>query len=114
MEASTGSETVGYCKKVDLWSLGIILYVLICQEFPFGSDEEAGFVGRLLEGKLTFGKKWTGLCDGQCEDLVRKLICVDADKRLTVDQALQHPWIQKQRGLLDKIYRYGMVRCDIM
>ena len=63
-----------------MWSLGVILFVLISQEFPFGADDDVGFVSRLLEGKLVFGPRWDKI-SAACRDLVKCLVNVDPEER---------------------------------
>eukprot|EP00741_Cyanophora_paradoxa_P006671 tig00001030_g6452.t1 len=83
----------GYDLAVDLWSLGVILYVLLCGFPPFYSDNEAVLFKQIMKGEFDFpDPEWTEITPA-AKELVRKLLEVDPKKRLTADQMLKHPWI---------------------
>lgn len=84
-------------KSLDLWSTGIVLYILLCGSPPFkGSIRDQAERQRLLnqinQGVSFPDNKWAGVSE-QAKNLVSGLLQVEATKRLTVRQALTHPWI---------------------
>merc|ERR1712232_1277106 len=84
----------GYGREVDLWSLGVILYVMLSGVTPFEEDESGGLYKQILEGKFEFGVlEWTTVSP-EAKELVQKLMTVNPRERLTVQQALEHPWLR--------------------
>jgi len=82
-----------YGKEVDLWSLGVILYILLCGFPPFYHESTAALYKQIKKGEYDFPDPyWTDISD-QAKDLVRSMLTVDPKKRFTAKQVLQHPWI---------------------
>ena len=84
-----------YGQSTDLWSLGVILYVILCGFPPFYSESTHRLYEQIKAGEYDFPSPyWTNI-SREAKDLVRKLLCVDVSKRYTADQVLQHPWLAK-------------------
>jgi len=86
----------GYDKEVDLWSVGVIMYILLCGFPPFFDDGEN--MGQLFEqimaGDFDFPDPyWTDI-DESAKDLIEHLLRVEPSKRYTADQALAHEWLK--------------------
>ena len=81
-----------YTEKCDLWSIGVILYIMLCGTPPFnGTDRE--ILNKVRKGNWTFrGQVWNSTSN-EAKDLVEKLLNKDHSKRLSAVEALQHPWI---------------------
>jgi serine/threonine protein kinase len=73
-------------KGMDLtvWSLGIVLYVMVCTDVPFENREEILKAKLIFEGELSHGVK----------DLIRQLLSVNPSKRPSLSEILEHPWMQ--------------------
>jgi len=85
-----------YDKAVDLWSLGVILYILLCGFPPFYHESTAQLYKQIKKGEFDFPDPyWTEISD-QAKDLVRCLLEVVPRKRYTAEQVLAHPWITGQ------------------
>ncbi|XP_031465774.1 calcium/calmodulin-dependent protein kinase type IV isoform X2 [Phasianus colchicus] len=83
-----------YGPEVDMWSLGIITYILLCGFEPFYDERGDQYIyKRTLNCEYDFVSPWWDDVSLNAKDLVKKLIVLDPKKRLTTLQALQHPWV---------------------
>ena len=82
----------GYTKAVDLWSLGVILYILLSGIHPFQLEDEEEMLVNIENAQWGWvGDAWKSMSI-EAKDLVSNLLCPDPAKRLTAAQALEHPW----------------------
>lgn len=82
-----------YGKEVDIWSIGVILYILLCGFPPFYDDNNKKLFSLIISATYTFPDPyWTDISQAG-KDLVRNLLVVDPKKRLTAAQILAHPWM---------------------
>lgn len=102
---NTVCGTPGYCApevirgknydgSVDLWSIGVIAYILLCGYEPFIDDDERVMYKKILKGDYEFDSPYWDNITHNAKDLVAKLLKVDVRDRLTVETALQHPWVR--------------------
>jgi len=86
-----GARSGEICKKGDMWSLGVCIFIMLNGQAPFkGSTLMAIFDNIVAQSKIRFSKKEISK---EAKDLIFKLLRRDPKERLTVDEALQHPWI---------------------
>jgi len=98
-EILTKAEKEGYGKAVDMWSLGVILFVLLGGYAPFEDDPNGGvkLFEKIKKAKYSFNPKYWNHVSEEAKDLIRNLLVVDPSQRLTAEQALSHPWIAKHQ-----------------
>lgn len=86
----------GYDNKVDLWSLGVVAYIMLCGFPPFVEDETGmdSVYRKIRAGALEFPHPyWTNVSEA-AKDLIQRLLNVVPSERFSAADALAHPWIQ--------------------
>jgi len=84
-----------YDHSADLWSCGVIMFVLLCGKPPFNGSTEEEIMAKVRTGKFRFADSdWRGVSD-DAKNLITGLLQVDPRDRCTADRALRHIWITK-------------------
>ena len=85
----------------DMWSCGVITYILLCGYPPFFKDSEekseTGLLRQIVRGKYKFHANFWDHISDDAKHFVSRLMCHDPRLRITVDEALNHPWIVKNQ-----------------
>ena len=86
----------------DLWSCGVISYIMLCGYPPFFKDSEdkseTKLLRQIVRGKYKFHHNFWGHISEDAKHFVSRLMCSDPRLRLTVEEALCHPWIVKNKS----------------
>ncbi|GAB2287527.1 Mitogen-activated protein kinase cpk1 [Dionaea muscipula] len=91
-----------YGPEADVWSAGVIVYILLSGVPPFWAETEQGIFEQVLHGDLDFSSDpWPSISE-DAKDLVRRMLVRDPRKRLTAHEVLCHPWIQVDGVAPDK------------
>jgi len=91
-----------YGKAVDVWSIGVISYILLCGYPPFYDENDANLFAQILKGEFEFDSPYWDDISEEAKDFIRSLMCVNVEHRLTCEAALDHCWItgvQSERNI---------------
>ncbi|XP_072276778.1 calcium/calmodulin-dependent protein kinase type 1 isoform X2 [Pyxicephalus adspersus] len=93
-----------YSKAVDCWSIGVIAYILLCGYPPFYDENDAKLFEQILKAEYEFDSPYWDDISDSAKDFIQHLMEKDPSKRITCDQALQHPWIAGDTALDKNIH----------
>lgn len=86
-----------YTKSSDVWSVGVIAFVLLAGRPPFNGDTDQEIAVAIQKGTFEFKESlWDSISD-ECKDFIKAMLAFEEGDRLTAEQALDHPWIERMR-----------------
>ena len=86
-----------YTEKCDLWSVGVILYILLCKFPPFNGKNDDEIYESIHIGDFDMTQPPFDKISKPCKNLITKLLEKDPEKRITAEQALRHDWFNKTK-----------------
>ncbi|RHZ54058.1 hypothetical protein Glove_431g23 [Diversispora epigaea] len=89
----------GHGKPVDLWSLGVIAYTMLCGYTPFYGDDQNALFESIMSGEYEYEEDYWSEISDLAKDFIDKLLTFNPSKRITVYEALKHPWFSKANNV---------------
>ena len=84
-----------YNEKCDIWSCGVILYIILCGYPPFNGANDRIIMEKVGRGIYSFeGPEWNQVSN-EAKSFIRKMLEFDVDKRIAASDAINDPWIKK-------------------
>ena len=108
-----------YGLSVDMWSIGVITYILLGGYPPFHDDNQAILYKKIKEGNFEFHPEYWDPVSAEAKNLIKSMLTVDIGDRLTAKDAMNDPWIKMSdesleahdlNGALDEIKKFNARR----
>ena len=87
-----------YDEKCDIWSAGVIFYILLCGYPPFNGETDKEIMACVKEGKFDFPPEEWDVVSKDAKNLIMKMLTYDPKKRLSAMEVLKDPWFSKYQG----------------
>lgn len=84
-----------YNEKCDIWSCGVILYILLCGYPPFNGANDGIILDKVKEGKFSFDTEEWNFVSQEGKNLIKRMLEKNIDKRISAEEALSDVWIKK-------------------
>ncbi|GLC47256.1 Calcium-dependent protein kinase 13 [Pleodorina starrii] len=96
-----------YGKEADVWSCGVMLYIMLCGEAPFFGEGDEGIFKSIMKAKLDFSfEPWPSLSK-DVKMLLRRMLVKDPRERATLEEVLAHPWFARYVPQADSLKAGG-------
>ncbi|KAK3823325.1 MAG: calcium/calmodulin-dependent protein kinase type 1 [Benniella sp.] len=92
-------EEIGHGKSVDMWSIGVIAFTLLCGYPPFWGEDQAALFENIIAGHYEYEDEYWKDISPLAKSFIDTLLVRPAEKRATATQALAHPWFS---AMLDR------------
>lgn len=96
-----------YDEAVDIWSLGVIAYILLCGFPPFYDENNAALFTAIKSGSFDYPSPYWDSVSNNAKDLINKMLIVDPKKRLTANDVINHPWISASTEITEALPHFN-------
>ena len=90
-----------YGPACDIWSLGVVVYIMLGGYSPFQAAKIADTLERIKKGKYKFHEDVWGSISSDAKDLVSRMLTVDVDSRISCDEILSHSWLVSHAEIVE-------------
>lgn len=87
-----------YNNKIDIWSMGVVLYIMLSGKVPFPGRSEPEIITNVMKGDYHFKHPAFANVSEECKDLIRLCLVKDYKRRINAQEGLSHPWFAKFTG----------------
>lgn len=91
-------NNIGYGKEVDMWALGVVMFILLSGCPPFFDDSIQSLFKLIRSGIFQFYRPEFDSVSDDAKDMIRRLLSVDKDTRMTSGEVMEHPWMKTAPG----------------
>ena len=84
-----------YNKEVDIWSMGVILYYMLCGHLPFKGNKEVVIAEKIVNDDIEFNDEEWEVRSKRVKELIASCLKKEPEERITIDEFLNHPWFKK-------------------
>ena len=84
-----------YNKEVDIWSMGVILYYMLCGHLPFKGNKEVVIAEKIVNDDLEFDDEEWEVRSKKVRELISSCLKKEPEERITIDEFINHPWFKK-------------------
>jgi len=100
-----------YGKAVDVWAIGVILYILLVGYPPFWNEDTKHLYETIKKGEYNFPSPEWDTVSREVKQLIDSMLNVDPTKRITAAGALHHPWVSNREKVAQAVHRQATVDC---
>lgn len=88
-----------YNEKCDIWSCGVIMYILLCGYPPFNGSTDTRILDKIRSGKFSFKPDIWSSISHEAMNLISKMLCYHPNKRITAEEALKDTWFSNNQTI---------------